>query len=291
MPDDRLIHLAYGHSEKVNRLSSTERDVWLIYKLAADDFGVMRMSATPLQDAALWLERQPAKRILQALMAVRDVGLIGSFEHQGQTYVFDPVWQTWQKITHPRQTKQPAPPLERCCVHTRWLFTHHPKGGKLKSWQAPNPVKTGSEPGENREPTGSSPGKDRKDTGPVFVGNGGVGVGVSGSGEERPARGFGAGAGSFPRDHLYCRPPCVRICLSEKQHGILRERHGGTDADLDAFYAEVRSRLDPTVPIGDTPWKFWDGQFAAKFGAVAVVNPRTAGNAAAAARFVARGRS
>lgn len=110
--------------------------------------------------------------------------------------------------------------------------------------------------------------------------------------EGKSAARVGAGvmAGSLPRDHVNCRQPCIRVCLSEKQHGVLRERHGGTDADLDAFYAEVRSRLDPGTPIGETPWKFWDTQFSARFGAAVVVNPRTAGNAAAAARFVARGR-
>jgi hypothetical protein len=110
--------------------------------------------------------------------------------------------------------------------------------------------------------------------------------------------GGGAGAGSNPRDHLYCRSngsKCARICVSEKQHGILRAKFGGdertSDAALDAFYAEVRSKLDPNQPIGDTPWKFWEAQFAAKFGTVGAVNPRTAGNVAAAARFVARGQA
>jgi uncharacterized protein YdaU (DUF1376 family) len=97
--------------------------------------------------------------------------------------------------------------------------------------------------------------------------------------------------GTLPRDHLGCRPPCIRVCISQKQHALLREKHGGADADLDEFYADVRARLDPSVPIGDTSWKFWDAQFAARFGAAAVVNPRTAGNAAAAARFIARGKS
>jgi hypothetical protein len=156
MPDDRLIHRAFGHSEKINKLTSLERDVWLVYKLAADDFGVMRFSATPLQDAARWLERQPAKRILRALEAVRDVHLVKSFDHQGQAYVFDPVWQTWQKITHPRQTKQPAPPLGSLDLNTLWLFSHHPKGGKITSWQHPNErKKTWSALETDPEKTGS----------------------------------------------------------------------------------------------------------------------------------------
>jgi hypothetical protein len=137
MPDDRLIHLSFGHSEKVNKLTSLERDVWLMYKLAADDFGVMRFSPTPLQDAARWLEVQSSKRILRALQAVYDVDLIHSFVHQGQRYVFDRKWQTWQKILYPRGTKQPAPPLDQLDLNTQWLFSHHPNGGKLSSWQHP----------------------------------------------------------------------------------------------------------------------------------------------------------
>lgn len=113
------------------------------------------------------------------------------------------------------------------------------------------------------------------------------------SGQKSVARGFGGGvmAGSLPRDHINCRQPCERICVSQKQHRILVERHGGTDADLDAFYADVRARLDPAVPIGDRAWEFWEKQFAARFGTMPAANSRTAGNPAAAARFVARGRA
>lgn len=108
-------------------------------------------------------------------------------------------------------------------------------------------------------------------------------------GQKSAARAVGGGvmAGTLPRDHLLCRQPCIRVCVSEKQHAILRERHGGTDADLDAFYADVRSNLHG--PVGDTPWNFWQAQFSARFGTSAV-NPKTAGNHAAAAAFTARGR-
>jgi hypothetical protein len=145
LPDDRLIHPAFGQSEKINRLTAYERDVWIVYKLAADDFGVMRYAAAPLQKTARWLEDQPAKRLLRALDAIRAVGLVLSFEHQGQTYIFDPVWQTWQKVTYPRSTKQPAPPIDRVDMNTSWLVEHHPEGGRLSSWQHPSllPDKSG----------------------------------------------------------------------------------------------------------------------------------------------------
>lgn len=101
----------------------------------------------------------------------------------------------------------------------------------------------------------------------------------------RAVYGPGAGAGSNPRDHLQCRPPCIRVCVSQKQHAILRERHGGTDADMDAFYADVRAQL--SGPVGMRPWEFWESQFIARFGGT--VDKRTAGNEAAKARFLAGG--
>lgn len=105
--------------------------------------------------------------------------------------------------------------------------------------------------------------------------------------DRRSQYGPGAGAGSNPRDHLNCRQPCIRVCLSERQHAVLRERHGGTDADMDAFYAEVRQNI--AGPVGMRAWEFWESQFIARFGTT--VNPKTAGNAAAAARFATRGQS
>lgn len=159
MPDDRLFHLALGHSEKVNRLTDFERGVWFVYKLASDDFGVMRFSATPLQDAALWLEKKPAKAVLRALETLCEVGLIARFTHQGQTYVYQADWQTWQKITYPRPTKQPAPNAAALDINTAWLFAHHPEGGRLPSWQDPSLVteKSGKRTGKNREDFSNSP--------------------------------------------------------------------------------------------------------------------------------------
>jgi hypothetical protein len=137
MPDDRLIHRAFGHSEKVNSLTDFEKLVWLMYKLASDDFGVMVFSASPVRAAATFLDKKPERIVLRALHTVRDVGLVSVFPHQGSDYLYQFDWQEWQKITHPRGTKQPAPPLHLLKRHTQWLFAHHPDGGKLQSWKAP----------------------------------------------------------------------------------------------------------------------------------------------------------
>lgn len=105
----------------------------------------------------------------------------------------------------------------------------------------------------------------------------------------------GVMAGTLPRDHLNCRPPCIRVCVTQRQHAILCERYGGENGlvaaqALDAFYADVRGRLAPGVPIGGRSWDFWEQQFTARFGAAAPVG-KTAGNAAAQARFLARGQA
>lgn len=97
----------------------------------------------------------------------------------------------------------------------------------------------------------------------------------------------GVMAGTLPRDHLSCRPPCIRVCVSQKQHSVLLGRHGGVDADMDGFYADVRANLNG--PVGQTPWNFWQEQFTARFGSPTALTPKTAGNAAVAARFIARG--
>lgn len=140
MPDDRLIHLCLGHSAKVNALNDFERLVWLMYKLASDDFGVMRFSPDTLRESAEWLSLKTDRVVLKALERVREVNLIQTFKHQGRIYCYQWDWQTWQKIAYPRSTKQPTPPpelLATCDANTRWLFHHHPDGGKLKHWRAP----------------------------------------------------------------------------------------------------------------------------------------------------------
>jgi hypothetical protein len=83
--------------------------------------------------------------VLRALEARCAIGLIQILRAPEQTYVFDPVWQTWQKVTYPRATKQPAPPPDRVDLNTRWLVEHHPDGGRMSSWQHPSlvPDKTG----------------------------------------------------------------------------------------------------------------------------------------------------
>lgn len=129
MPDDRLFHKRLGHSEKVNRLTDFEDRVWRAYILSADDFGVMRFAAVPLQADHDYCNAKPAKVVQRALERVREIGLIVIFDHQGHTYCAQADWQDRQRVKHPRQTINPKPPDELLAdfsPKTRELFDNWP---------------------------------------------------------------------------------------------------------------------------------------------------------------------
>lgn len=140
MPDDRFFHKCLGHSEKVNSLTDFEDLVWRSYVLAADDFGLMRFSANALRADNDRLGRKPHKVVERALEAVRKVGLIRTFIHQEFTYCYQHNWQDYQKITYPKRTVNPHPPVDailQCTDNTRWLFQIFPGGKKLATWICP----------------------------------------------------------------------------------------------------------------------------------------------------------
>lgn len=321
MPDDRLFHKRLGHSVKVNGLSDIEEIVWRTYIQSADDFGVMLFSAIELRREHDRLLKRSDVVVQRMFERVRDVDLVRTFEHQGRTYAYQRDWQDWQKVRYPLRTIHPRIPaqlLTTCSLATQWLHTVWPGGGgrdgdRLPKW---HPPKDWVPPDWVRLQDGSCNGSATLQDRCRPRARAGVARGIpipfpisvpdpdpsrSPAPEEparadepvRVARGIGAGvmAGMLSRDHLNCRPPCERVCVPAKLHGILRQRHGGADPDaaLDAFYADVRATLDPDVPIGEKSWAFWESQFAAQFGRTAGVSPKTAGNLDAAARFVARG--
>jgi hypothetical protein len=126
VPDDRLFHKRLGHSAKVNNLTDFEHLVWMQFILSADDFGVMRFSAVTLQADSDRLATRSTKVVQRALERVRDAGLMQTFEHQGRTYGFQPDWQDYQKVKHPRQTINPRPPEDRLSKDTIDLFRDWP---------------------------------------------------------------------------------------------------------------------------------------------------------------------
>lgn len=137
MPDDRFLHKRAGRSEKVGLLSDFEYRVWTQYILSSDDFGVMRHSALTLQNDNVALEQRPTKAITAALNALVTAKLLHPFSHQSRAYLYQHDWQDWQKVTYPRLTIEPKPPVGLCSRHTQWLLSHWPGGKPVSSWKAP----------------------------------------------------------------------------------------------------------------------------------------------------------
>ena len=137
MPDDRFLHKRAGQSEKVSQLSDLEFRVWTQYLLSADDFGVMRLSALTIQADNAALELRPIKAVTAALNKIVTVRLLQPFVHQNRAYVYQHNWQDWQKVTYPRQTIEPKPPVEICTRNMQWLLSYWPGGKPVPSWKAP----------------------------------------------------------------------------------------------------------------------------------------------------------
>lgn len=128
MPDDRLLHPRMGYSQKVSGLSDFHFRVWIVYLLAADDFGVMPLSPGPLKAKDLRLSKSKDSELQAAMEALVDVGLLWVFTHQGERYLCSDCWQDRQRIRFPRKTFLPAPPPELLCSfteETQKLFRTH----------------------------------------------------------------------------------------------------------------------------------------------------------------------
>lgn len=129
MPADRLIHPRLGHSVKVCSLSDFEHRVWLTYELAADDYGVMRLSATTVKSANEAFDNRSDVSVQRALERLVEVGLVVAFTHQGRRYCCQRDWQNYQRVKHPRDTMQPLPDdavIATCTAATQKLFVQHP---------------------------------------------------------------------------------------------------------------------------------------------------------------------
>lgn len=111
MAEDRFLHPALGHSDKVNLLTDLEFRVWIQYLLTADDFGVMRFSAVTVQSASDALSVRSGRMIQRCLERLVDVGLLVDFEHQKRKYLCQLDWAEKQPMRFPRSTTNPPPPL------------------------------------------------------------------------------------------------------------------------------------------------------------------------------------
>jgi hypothetical protein len=132
MPDDRFIHPRLRMSQKVSALSDLEFRVWVDYILAANDYGVMSDNPAVLRGGNTALAVHPELDLRNALDNIVATGLLVRFEHQGQSFLCDPVWQDYQKVTFPRGTFLPAPKtdeiMSRLSRKTARLFKErHPQ--------------------------------------------------------------------------------------------------------------------------------------------------------------------
>lgn len=287
MPDDRLFHPRLLQSDKVDRLTDFERGVWLVTRLVCDDFGVMRAAANTLQGAARFLEGKPAKAIQRALVALDRVGLLQTFEHEGRAYIFQWDWQDWQKVTYPRGTLHPRPPAESlsiCSRSTQELFEKHPGGwGRKKPERSENvsetvperfepvslkPLAVSQEPlAVSRQPVAGEPASlaDARSKRPIFKGSHFV---VWEWQFDDLRRLLGAHFDAFDV-HAWFDALDRNVSAAAL---VVPQRDGGKWLQEQTLSEAIRRGL----PVAASA--------AAPMG-------KTAGNAAAAARFVARGRA
>lgn len=126
MPDERFIHPGEGESDKLTQLSDFEHRVWIAYKLAANDVGVMVDSPVPVQNINRYLRNpQRTKDVRKALDAMLRLELLIRFRHGGEHYLCSPLWQDWQSVKYPRETHLPLPDdtvRGRCSDVTQKLF-------------------------------------------------------------------------------------------------------------------------------------------------------------------------
>jgi hypothetical protein len=125
MANYRLIHRVAGTGERSGSLNHLQFRVWVQYKLSADDYGVCPAEATKIQGDNPALQREPAKRIQQAIEALIAAPLVGFFLDGKRRYLYQPDWQDWQRIKWPTETVLPPIPfseLEKCSASTQALL-------------------------------------------------------------------------------------------------------------------------------------------------------------------------
>jgi hypothetical protein len=198
MPADRLFHPRLGHSQKVLGLTLFDRWVWVIYLLAADDFGVMRASATTLKSADDTLDAESDRKVMAALERVITSGLVRAFDHQGRRFVCQLDWQHYQKVEYPRETTNPKPPeaiLEEMATRdepTRRLFDKHPGGtGRKRPKDSDAILETFAERLENDSRTNTERLENESQTTPKYTR-----AGARTATAKANANGSGSGGGS-----------------------------------------------------------------------------------------------
>lgn len=277
-------------------MSDFEYRVWASYLLAADDFGVMRATAVTLQAADDSLAERPAVKVQAALDRLVEIGLVGTFTHQGRAYVYQHDWQGWQKVKYPRPTTNPCPSadlLAGCCPLTQALFSKHPGGVAPKMAESSSNIPAALEKlSENLSESfpphvcagAGAPAKRLTANGIRLTANGKrPGPVEVGSDDGPPPDGSSDSAGFVPlvqpipriatgphRSHVFCWRACVPAFLHEE---FIRSTASGPDLDavdreLRAGYLEVANTFQMDQPTGEAV-AFWRAWFRRRYGGVA----------------------
>lgn len=290
----RLFHKRGSNGERTVKLSDLEHRVWFQYVMSADDYGVMRASASVLRADNRRLELEPLKRLEKAMEAVVDSSLVLTFTHQGTLYWWQADWQDFQQVQYPKDTILPAPPadvLSAATPLTRELFSvHHlpsqerkdalqafrknrkkPSGNKsTDSFQEENKIVRASRETHTQTQTQTPPGFGSWEEIPIST--------------EPPAWGRGPRrADPALRDLDYHRRNCpvnppwaasaceAGICLPKYLWPQLERRVGMAPDVLRAFVEAWALKAAP----GDTAEKFWPWAVEQHFGSSVQAKPVT----------------
>lgn len=112
MADGRILHRRGSFGDRIVRLDHLPFRVWCQYVLSADDYGVMRASASVVRADNPRLEQEPLRAIVRAMVTIEQSGLVQTFAHQSVTYWWQTDWQDFQGIRYPRDSVNPKPAPE-----------------------------------------------------------------------------------------------------------------------------------------------------------------------------------
>lgn len=282
MADARFLHKKGMKGERVIALDHLPFRVWVQYQLSADDFGVMRASASVLRADNPRLEREPLKRVVGAMGIVLASGLLQTFAHQGADYWWQTDWQDFQQIRYPRETVEPMPSLELLQTATLRTLKHF----KMRADRSRNdfsviaemiqiPASAGARETQTLTPTQAPairalelPEESARETDePVSA------IAPAWSNGPRPSSAL---AGSH-RGCFYAPAACARgICVPRWLGDSWRQQYGDdtdtADRDIATIVATALAELPPRGGIGDTPKEFWQAVWKAAHGTHA---PRT----------------
>lgn len=296
MADARLLHKRGSHGDRIVALSHLEHRVWVQYVLSADDYGVMRASASVLRADNPRLEREPMRVIEAAMKQIVASTLVSVFTHQSGTFWWQLDWQDFQQVRYPRDTSMPAPSPElllTATLATQELFAlrARPARQRFRKVSETSPEDSGKVSETSPEPARAGGRETLTPTlTPTLPGSGSLGksarepeILVTSDGIQ-PAWG-NRRVGAMARTdgivvaHPRCDPAtfaaCNRgMCVPAFLAAQWRAQLGTTPDDA---YASIRgvveralSRLPPGG-IGDDPLKFWRAAWTAEHGSQAPV--------------------